>query len=432
MKLMLWINVFLLICGNFSKGATFAKDSLQNSIHFVQGVSWARILDKAKKERKFIFIDCYATWCGPCKKMDKEVYSISEVGNYYNDRFICVKMQMDKTKSDPDSIRTEYVDAANLASQYHINGYPTLLYLDSDGRLLKRVIGAMDVAPLLSAAADVVNPDLNYYKLLDSFNSGVLQISRMAPLATTALSIGDTTEGYTIARRYMKHLGLTPLLSKDDIQFLSEFTRSSRDIGFKFFSQYADIINKKVSDDTYAQAFIFNLVIKEILDPEMTKIKSTSKAKVDWRAIQRKVVARYGEYYANRAITFLKVKWAGEHKDWAEWAKYYVRYEEAYGSKTNTGKWQAYHLNTAAWAIFTYSGDLEALDHALAWSGRAMLMDPEPTLFDTYANILYKRGQKGLAIQWETMALKLEPEEKEIAERLQKMQLDRPTWPKID
>ena len=42
-------------------------------IHFVNGLSWQEVLQKAKAENKYIFVDCYATWCGPCKAMDKEV-----------------------------------------------------------------------------------------------------------------------------------------------------------------------------------------------------------------------------------------------------------------------------------------------------------------------------------------------------------------------
>ena len=42
-------------------------------IHFEQGLSWKDILAKAKAEHKYIFVDCYATWCGPCKYMDKNV-----------------------------------------------------------------------------------------------------------------------------------------------------------------------------------------------------------------------------------------------------------------------------------------------------------------------------------------------------------------------
>jgi thiol:disulfide interchange protein len=48
------------------------KDS-SKGIRFEHGLSWAQVKEKAKAENKYIFMDCYATWCGPCKAMDKNV-----------------------------------------------------------------------------------------------------------------------------------------------------------------------------------------------------------------------------------------------------------------------------------------------------------------------------------------------------------------------
>src|SRR5580692_944424 len=66
-------------------------------VAFEHGLSWQEVLQKAKKENKYVFVDCYATWCGPCKWMDKNVYPIDSVGTFMNDRFISVRMQMDTT-----------------------------------------------------------------------------------------------------------------------------------------------------------------------------------------------------------------------------------------------------------------------------------------------------------------------------------------------
>ncbi len=43
-------------------------------IQFLKDLSWEQILAKAAKENKFVFVDCYATWCVPCKTMDNNVY----------------------------------------------------------------------------------------------------------------------------------------------------------------------------------------------------------------------------------------------------------------------------------------------------------------------------------------------------------------------
>src|ERR1700710_7497 len=88
------------ICTIFLPFRSRAQITSSNRIHFTKEISWNEILKKAKKDNKYIFIDCYASWCGPCKEMDKEVYTNDTVGNYMNSRFISVKYQLDTSKTD--------------------------------------------------------------------------------------------------------------------------------------------------------------------------------------------------------------------------------------------------------------------------------------------------------------------------------------------
>src|SRR5690349_8999327 len=69
-------------------------------IKFEDELTWEQVKQKAQMENKHIFVDAYATWCGPCKKMDKEVYSDEKVGIFFNDHFISVRLQFDSTQKD--------------------------------------------------------------------------------------------------------------------------------------------------------------------------------------------------------------------------------------------------------------------------------------------------------------------------------------------
>ncbi len=90
-------------------------------IKFETSLSWQQLLKKAKAENKFIFMDCYASWCIPCKKMDVEVFTNPEVAEFINNRFVAVKVQMDNTTSDSES--------ANIQRKYSIQSFPTYLFL---------------------------------------------------------------------------------------------------------------------------------------------------------------------------------------------------------------------------------------------------------------------------------------------------------------
>ena len=68
---------------------------------FSQGVDFKQItlkeaLEQAKAQGKMVFMDCYTTWCGPCKMMTEEVFPQKEAGDFFNAHFVNVKFDMEK------------------------------------------------------------------------------------------------------------------------------------------------------------------------------------------------------------------------------------------------------------------------------------------------------------------------------------------------
>ena len=59
-------------------------------------LSYTEAIELAAKENKMVFIDFYTTWCGPCKRMSKEVFPQQEVGEYFNRTFISLKLDAEK------------------------------------------------------------------------------------------------------------------------------------------------------------------------------------------------------------------------------------------------------------------------------------------------------------------------------------------------
>ena len=47
-----------------------------------RNVSWPELKRQAQAEKKAIFVDVYTSWCGPCKRMDREVFGKADVGRY--------------------------------------------------------------------------------------------------------------------------------------------------------------------------------------------------------------------------------------------------------------------------------------------------------------------------------------------------------------
>ena len=83
---------------------SFAQEGT-TGIQFFQG-TFNEALVKAKQENKVLFVDFYAVWCVPCKKMAKTVFTQEEVGKFFNEHFVSI--QLDAEKGDNVNIAKSY------------------------------------------------------------------------------------------------------------------------------------------------------------------------------------------------------------------------------------------------------------------------------------------------------------------------------------
>lgn len=105
-------------------------------IQFFHG-SWDEALEKAKAEQKPIFVDAYASWCGPCKRMAAQVFPQKEVGELFNAKFINVKMDMEKG------------EGPGFAKKFPVRAYPTLLFITPQEEKFHEHVGGLDAEGLL-------------------------------------------------------------------------------------------------------------------------------------------------------------------------------------------------------------------------------------------------------------------------------------------
>lgn len=104
---------------------------------------------KAKLEKKPIFVDVHATWCGPCKRMAATAFVDPAVSKYYNEHFINVKIDGEK----------EAEGGPKTMQEYGISAYPTLLYINADGTLSRKLVGGQEATTLLKRGKEVVDPN---------------------------------------------------------------------------------------------------------------------------------------------------------------------------------------------------------------------------------------------------------------------------------
>jgi len=88
-------------------------------------------LGKAKAENKQVLMDFTGSdWCGWCIKLDKEVFSLPEFKEFATRNLVLLKVDFPQRKPLP---AMEKAQNDKLASEFHIEGYPTIVVLNPDG-----------------------------------------------------------------------------------------------------------------------------------------------------------------------------------------------------------------------------------------------------------------------------------------------------------
>lgn len=119
----------------------FVKEE-STKIEFID--DWNLAIELAKKEKKLIYLDAMASWCGPCKLMDKKTFHNPEVAKFFNKNFINVKMDMEKNDA-----------GERLMKEFEIVAYPTSLFIDHKEKVVRKELGFLQPEPFLKLGQDV-------------------------------------------------------------------------------------------------------------------------------------------------------------------------------------------------------------------------------------------------------------------------------------
>ncbi|MCD0472235.1 thioredoxin fold domain-containing protein [Flavobacterium sp. JAS] len=96
--------------------------------------SWEKTKKQAVAEKKLIFVDLYFTGCMPCAQMDKEVFPDPKVTALLSADFVTFKSDIMKEEI-----------GKKLCMKYGVTGFPTFLFVNSDGKIIDIAAGFQSV-----------------------------------------------------------------------------------------------------------------------------------------------------------------------------------------------------------------------------------------------------------------------------------------------
>lgn len=98
-------------------------------VRWVEGSTDA-VREQAIAQKKLVFIDLYADWCGPCRAMNEHVFTRKEVGEFFDQHFVAAKYNIERPTG------------RELMQRYGRGSIPLYLIFNTEGELLGSILGA--------------------------------------------------------------------------------------------------------------------------------------------------------------------------------------------------------------------------------------------------------------------------------------------------
>lgn len=426
MKQLLWL---------FFAIPLFAYSQNEKGIQFESVFSWEQLKEKATREGKFIFVDAYASWCGPCKRMDRDVYPTEAVGKFVNHHFIAVKVQMDTSRNDNALIKQQYAMASELSKKYNVRAFPTYLFFSPEGKIVHRESGYKIPEQFLALVKDAIDPEKQLYLMLEQYQQGKKNYKSMPVLAKFVYTIlKDQETTFKIIQDYLYNyfdkLSEAEILQKDKLLFVGWWPKSFN-VNHTYFSllyNKADLVDSIMERKGYASSITDKAIRAEMVLPYLDG-KDAADDKT-WKTLEKNIAKKYDRITAERIIENEKIAWFSKKKDWHKVIELELTKLDKYGLDT-TNVFGLFGTNNFMYdVVLKHATDKKTLDRAIAWM-EALLSTEKPNApesIDTYANLLYKAGYKEKAIMWQEKAVAAAPDYTELKDNLSKMKSGLPTW----
>ena len=410
----------------------FSQKTFSQGIKF-EKVNWGKIVKKAQRQHKFIFLQLQSEQCLECNEVAEKAFTNENLGNYFNQRFISVRL--DGTKGE----------GSELSKKFSVNVFPVSLFLNDKEQLLYRYNGSTN--------------NIQFY-----INYANTAISRKdaEPLATFEKEYTEGNrqlvflESYILKRNEM-NISTDSLLEEYVSILPKDSLQSFRVIQF-IFGEAPAIYSKAYNAMHYDNA-ILERVYKTAGYQKASEVNNRIIIKSRQKAIEEKdiniafqtarfVRGTWGNDKTNgqKGYDFTMLEYYKGIKDTAKFiytlGNYYDRYymsknldslksaeEEAFQQimktvpgdtiqtdkgievrkrvRTNSTQFEyGNSLNSGAWDVYTFATSKEDLERGLKWAKRALdYRDDDPASMDTYAHLLFKLGQKEEAKIWEQKAI---------------------------
>ncbi|NPA09468.1 MAG: thioredoxin fold domain-containing protein [Chlorobi bacterium] len=359
----------------FSAITAFAQEAIK-----FEEQPFKDLIAKAKKEKKIVFLDAYASWCGPCKMMERNVFTQKSVGDYFNANFVNARFDMEKG------------EGRDIAVKYGVRSYPTYLFLNGDGELVSQNFGYMEGSMFLTMAQDVNSPNNKKGSLKERFAKGEKDPDFLINIMKLNSS-SDFNFAKQASERYFENKKATEEFSKDDIGLLLFFLKSTEDKNYKVFADRKAEIIKFLPEETYKEfdnQIKLGKIVEQSIDQQNKKINE------DY--FMKNAEPLVGKHDAEVKLNQMKLGYYEQNSNFPEYEKAALAYYR------NSEAFEPNELLKAAWVFAEHVKTPSSLKKAAEWAEKSVMRGESSENTYILAKLYFLTGNKEMAKTYAEMS----------------------------
>lgn len=314
--------------------------------------------------------------------MATTIFTNDTVARYYNVTYVNAKIDMEKG------------EGIEIAKQYSIRYYPSLLFINASGEIVHRAVGGRSAKDFVQLGIDAMNPEKQFATIEKKYKDG----QHDAPFIKKYLSMLDRM-GLETKEPLATYLGTQKeqdLINRENWDIIYHFLKDYHSKEFAYLLNNTESFAKKYTIDSVNNK-LFD-VYSEACNHLIYSRKADS---VDYLPLKEEI-KKTGFVRAEELLLSTDMSYYHKKRDFENFAKVAASYVDKYKSENSNV------LNSVSYDFYLNVKDKAMLAKAEQWAKKCYELDPKPQYsMDTYACLLSVNDKKQEAIKLEKQAIEL-------------------------